>query len=238
MKNLHINYISESNKAKETLFNNKEIPKTSNASVAKWLKNATDEEIEALAIDSGYTEDTIIIPNTYNTEDVIDVESEPMEAIDSKGRPISVNVYNLPFLKTRNEDVYKAGVKTGQKIRSFIFAFGNATIKTYSNMLAVARSNGELLKGDIIPFRADTCELTHVPAKGDSKAYSFWQGATFEAGSEIMQDAREQAEEREEAFAEMSKEGQAKTLDRIAETESDDFLNRFVKKKAKVKAGQ
>ena len=229
MKTRQITFIESSNKAKNTLFKTGLIPKESKQAVAKWLKTATDEEIEGLALDSDWEEDTIIIPSAIANTIPTGVKKILAKIIASKGNPLSVEAYNLPFLKTRTEDVYHKdpvsgkGVKTGQKILAFIFTFGDQTIKTYSLMLMEAFRKGELEKGDIVPFKADSCKATHIPATSNSDSYHFWQGATLEAGSELMQDARAFIERRDAHFATMSLEGQLEVNARKATREADEF---------------
>ena len=233
MKTSQITFIKSSNKAKETLFTNDLIPKASNASVAKWLKTASDEEISGLAINSGWKVDTIIVPASLANTIPQDVKAIDAKIIDSKGRPQVVSSYNLAFAKTRTEDVYAKdletgkGVKTGQKVLAFVFHFGDATIKTYSNMLKEAYRKGELEKGDLIPFRAESCVSTHVPAKNGDPSYFFWEGATLEAGSDVMQDARDFTERREAKIATYSKAGQQKIAENRATAELKEFEEEF-----------
>jgi len=228
MKTVQINFIANSLKAREILFTNKLIPAKRKSSVAKWLESASDDEIKDLAVESGWTEETIITSKDIKTDVPVGVEATDMTVTDSKGQTIVVPVYNLPFVKTRVEDIYKGGVKTGRKTKAFIFQFGDKTIKTYSNLLAEARKAGELHKGDIIPFNAETCKPEHVPAKNGNDAYFFWVGGTFEAGCETLQDARELREEREEEFASKSKEGQERILELTADAEAKAYLDKYV----------
>tara|TARA_R110000772_G_scaffold70328_2_gene154760 strand:- start:151 stop:882 length:732 start_codon:yes stop_codon:yes gene_type:complete len=230
-------YIQGSNKAKETLFTTDLIKKATKKDVGNWVKNvATDDEISALAIDSGWEVDAdIIIPSAIANTVPSGVKKVIAKIVTSKGLKQDVGAYNLSFLKTRTEDVYHKdpvsgkGVKTGQKILAFIFNFGDQTIKTYSLMLMEAFRTGELAIGDIIPFKADSCNATHVPANGDNKAYHFWQGGTLEAGSELMQDARAFIERRDAHFATMSLEGQLETNARKASREADEYEAMFCK---------
>ena len=233
MKTVQINFIASSNKAKDTLFTNKLIDKASNAQVAKWLKTASDEEINDLAIDSGWTAEMVIVPSAIANTIPEGVEVADISIVDSKGRNQVVPSYNLPFLKTRTEDVYAKdpvtgkGKKTGQKVLAFVFQFGEQTIKTYSLMLNEAYKKGELERGTIVPFRADSCKAEHVPAKNGQPSYHFWQGATLEAGSEMMQDARVFIERRDAKFATLSKDAQARVIDLSADKQAEAFLAEF-----------
>ena len=193
----------------------------------KFEIEISDEEIESLAIESGWTAETVIVSSDIKTDTPDGVETVDVAITDSKGRSQSVQAHNLAFLKTRVEDIYKGGVKTGRKQLAFVFQFGTSTIKTYSKMLEEAYKKGELTRGDIVPFKADTCKPTHVPAKNGEPSYFFWEGATLEAGSDVMQDAREFTERRDAKFATLSAEGQAKVLETRATSEADAFLAEF-----------
>jgi len=223
MKTSQITFIANSLTAREILTASKAIPSNRKSSVAKWLESASDEDIADIATQAGWSETA----NTPVADVVIDspegATRETLVITDSKGNQVPVDVYQLPFTRTKREWIYKGGVKDRRQI-AFQFQFGNITIKTHSNLLVEMLKNGDLVKGDIIPFKADTCLPTHVPARNGNKAYTFWEGATLEAGSELLQDARESIEAREDDMALMSKEAQAMLTNMSAEAQVKAFM--------------
>jgi hypothetical protein len=225
MKKSQSIYITNSLKARESLFTNKLIPANKKASVTKWLNSASDEDIEALAIDSGWNADTIITSKDIVVADA--PASEMRTVIDSNGDTQSVEIVNLTFLRATPKKNYNKNGWDGTFVLAFFFKYGSKTVKTHSKLLARMRKNGELVKGDTFPFKMDSITLTHVPANGNTKGYSFYEGATLEASVEAMEDTRAILDARELALAGMSKAAQLKIADVTADAEIKAFHEEF-----------
>ena len=108
MKKSQSIYITNSIKARESLFTNKLIPANKKASVTKWLNSASDEDIEALATDSGWNADTII---TSKDIVVADAPASEMRAVtDSNGVVQSIEIVNLTFLRATPKKNYNKNI--------------------------------------------------------------------------------------------------------------------------------
>jgi len=219
MKTSQITFITNSLKAREILTKAKMIPSSSKANVATWLESASDEDIDAIARKADWTEDTVAVAK----KDVkmtlpAGAVKESVTITDSKGNDIAVDVVNCTLIRRARVWI---NPKDAPRYRGLVFRFrfGNTTIKTSSKLLEKAYADGELEKGDIIPFKFASIKLNVVPAdvKLGTDAYSFYEGAILETGNEMLEDAREAVEARETDLASMSKGAQAKI-----EAQSDD----------------
>ena len=225
MKNAHSIYILNSLKAKESLVASKLIPTNRKPSVQKWLNTASDEDIEALALDSGFNADTII------TSDDIVLADMPTPSVtkttDSKGNAIAINTVNLSLNKFNRVKVYNKEGFTGQFKMAYYFNYGEKSVKTQSKLLDKLLLANELHIEDEFLFKLDSIKITRVPAVGDNKGYSFYEGAVLEKDTEILEDAREGINKRENAIALMSKTAQEKINESTAELEIAKFHEMF-----------
>jgi hypothetical protein len=228
--NAQISFILNSTKAKEELFNNGQISAKRKNLVKAWTESASEEEIENLAIECGWSENDI--PAEVSTSVSVSADlpegvvEEIRDIVDAQGNPAQVKVYMLPYKRVKTQTFYPKDAPAF-KGQAFHFVFGNQTVRTNSKLFAHLVNTGEVEKGDLFPFRADSIKRTSVPAKGNRQAYSFLEGALLETSCEELENAREELEEKEAFEASMSREAQALLKERSAEAEVQAYLAKF-----------
>jgi hypothetical protein len=146
---------------------------------------------------------------------------------DSKGNAIAINTVNLSLNKFNRVKVYNKEGFTGQFKMAYYFNYGEKSVKTHSKLLDKLLLANELHIEDEFLFKLDSIKITRVPAVGDNKGYSFYEGAVLEKDTEILEDAREGINKRENAIALMSKTAQEKINESTAELEIAKFHEMF-----------